>query len=96
MEKKKQSGIIITELFLIKADWNRTFMGEIIRETTADGKELVRGCVIINEGKAWSTGRSQSDLARNLDDICIMKLDYHLHSSAGITIKIAGEVFFLN
>jgi hypothetical protein len=97
MEKKKNlPPIEITELFLIKADWNRTFMGEIIRETTADGKEFVRGSVIIEEGKAWSTGESQSELAKNLDDICLMKLDMGLHFHAGVTYKVFGVDFFTN
>jgi len=96
MEKKKQPDIIIAELFLVKADWHRTFMGTIIRETTADGKEFVRGSVIIEEGKAWSIGNSQQELERNLDDICTMKLDMGLHSNAGVTFKIIGEDFFLS
>ena len=96
MEKKKQPDIIIAELFLVKADWHRTFMGTIIRETTADGKEFVRGSVIIEEGKAWSIGNSQQELEENLDDICTMKLDMGLHSNAGVTTQIFGENFFLN
>ena len=96
MEKKKQPDILITELFLVKADWHRTFMGTIIRETTADGKEFVRGSVIINEGRAWSIGNSQSELAENLDDICTLKLDYGLHSDSGVTTTIFETKFFLN
>lgn len=96
MEKKKLPDIIITELFLVKADWHRTFMGEIIRETTDDGKEFVRGSVIIEEGKAWSTGNSQEELARNLDDICTMKLDMGLHTRASQTVKISAFEYNLN
>ena len=97
MEKKKvPSSIEITELFLVRADWHRTFMAEIIRETTSDGKEFVRGSVIIEEGKAWSTGNSQSELAKNLDDICTMKLDMGLHSDSGVTATIFETKFFLN
>jgi hypothetical protein len=96
MEKKKLPDIIITELFLVKADWLRTFMGTIIRETTADGKEFVRGSVIINEGRAWSSGNSQENLANNLDAICTLKLDYNLHSDRGVTVILSGTDFFLN
>jgi hypothetical protein len=90
---KKTSKIEITELFLVKADWHRTFMGEIIRETTDEGKEFVRGNVVINEGKAWSTGNTQSDLANNLDYICTMKLDGGLHDNSGVTSIIAETPF---
>jgi len=93
--EKKLPNIEITELFLIKADWNRTFMGQLIRETT-DGKSTVRGNVVINEGKAWSIADTQENLARNLDNICTMKLDMGLHDSGGIQKDIAGEKFFLN
>ena len=71
MEKKKKlPQIQITELFLVKADWNRTFMGEIYREKSEDGKEIIRGNVVVNEGKIWSSGESQDELAKNLDDLC--------------------------
>jgi hypothetical protein len=95
MEKKK-SSIEITELFLVRADWHRTFMAEIIRETTINGKEFVRGTVIINDGKAWSTGNSQEELAKNPDDICTLKLDYSLHSDSGVTTTIFKTKFYLN
>jgi hypothetical protein len=95
MAKKKLPEIEITELFLVKADWSRTFMAQITRERTEDGKEIIHGSVIINEGKAWSIG-CEKDLGTFLDDICTMKLDYGLHEKAGITLKIAGEDSFLN
>jgi hypothetical protein len=97
MDKKKiPSSIEITELFLVKAGWHRSYIGEIIREITADGKEFVRGSVIINEGKAWSTGNSQEELANNLDSICTLKLDHGLHNNAGNTSIIFNKLFFLN
>jgi len=93
--EKKLPNIEITELFLIKADWNRTFMGQIIRETT-DNKTIVRGNVIINEGKCWSVANTQEELAKNLDGICTMKLDKGLHDDAGKFTEINGEKFFLS
>jgi hypothetical protein len=95
-KKKTSSNFILNELFLVKADWSRTFWGEIFRENTPDGKEFVRGRVIIEEGKAWSTGESQSELAKNLNDICVMKLDMGLHSNVGVTTKIFNIDFFIN
>jgi len=35
-------------------------------------------------------------LRKNMDEICIMKLDCELHSNAGVTTQIFGEDFFLN
>ena len=88
--------MIINELFLVKADWNRTFMGQIIRENNEDGNNIVRGNVVVNEGKIWSIGANENELGKNLDDICTLKLDYNLHNSSGINIIIADEPFFLN
>jgi hypothetical protein len=98
MEKKKLPDLQITELFLVKCgeDWTRTFIGEIIREKTVDGMEFIYGNVVINEGKAWSVGSTEEELGTYLDDICTMKLDYNLNSSAGVTTQIFGEDFFLN
>ena len=97
MEKKKKlPPIEITELFLVKADWNRTFMGEIFRETAEDGKDIIRGTVVVNEGKIWSSGESQDELVKYLDDICVMKLDIGLHRNGGVITLLFGFKYFLN
>jgi hypothetical protein len=93
---KKLSRIHITELFLVKADWSRTFMGQIFRETQKDGSELVHGNVVIHEGKAWSSGKDQAELATNLDFICQMKLDRGLHEDIGKFGVIANSPFYFN
>jgi hypothetical protein len=97
MEKKKKLPTIeITELFLIKADWTRTFMGIIRREVDVAGNPVVMGEVIVPEGKIWSKASSQEDLMKNMDSICKLKLDGGLHSHAGVTIKIFDTDFYLN
>lgn len=96
MKKKKLLDLQITELFLVKADWLRTFMATIIREKTEDGKEIIRGNVVINEGKAWSVAENEEELGTYLDDICTMKLDYELHEKGGVNIQISGTDFYLN
>jgi hypothetical protein len=96
MAKKKLPEIEIIEFFLVKADWHRTFMAQIVRDKTTDGQDIIRGSVVVNEGKIWCVAGSEEELGNYLDDICIMKLDYGLHEKAGITLNIAGEDFFLN
>ncbi len=95
-KKKNLPKIEITELFLVKSGWNRTFLAEIFRDSTEDGKAINYGTVVVNEGKIWSTGETQDELSNYLDDICTMKLDYSLHDDAGVSTKIAGESFFHN
>jgi hypothetical protein len=93
---KKLPHIEITELFLVKADWNRTFTGKIVRETDEDGLSTVRGSVVVNEGKIWSAADTQDELGNNLDDICTMKLDKDLHGDAGVRTTVAETTFFMN
>jgi len=93
---EKLPNLEISELFLVKADWNRTFMGQIIRETTPDHQEIIRGSVIINEGKAWSAANTEEELGIYLDDICTLKLDYDLHGNPGRVGVIAETIFNFN
>jgi len=93
---KKKPTLVMTELFLVKADWNRTFMGAIVREKTEEGKDFVRGSVIVNEGMIWGTAETEEELAKNFDEITIMKLDYNLHSSMGKHIIVAEAMLFHN
>ncbi len=99
MEKKKMPNEFeITELFLVKAgnDFKRTFIGQIFREITSEGVSIVRGIVMVNEGKIICSAETQEELGRFLDDICLLKLDLGLHSSAGVSTKVFDTAFFLN
>jgi len=71
-------------------------MATIIREKTKDDRDIIRGNVVINEGKAWCVAYTEEELGTNLDDICILKLDHNLHFNAGVAVQIFGENFFLN
>lgn len=71
----KKPKIVITELYLIKADWNRTFMGEIRRDVTDEGEPVIYGVVDINDKKVWGLARDQKELSKLLDDTCVLILD---------------------
>lgn len=94
--KKKPPEFEITELILVRADWKRTFFGSINRESDKEGHPVFRGQVKINEGMIWGKSNDENELRNDLDDICILKLEYGLHSHPGVTYKIFGEDFFLN
>jgi hypothetical protein len=96
MEKKKLPDIEITELFIVKAGSNRTYVAEIKREKDEDGKTFVHGSIVVNEGKIWSAAITQDELGNYLDDICTLKLDYGLHSRQGLSTEIFGTDFCLN
>lgn len=88
----KNSNLVIKELFMVKADFTRTFMGEISREKLDDG-EVIRGNVVVNEGKIWSCSNSLDELGNSLDDLCKLKLDYGLNSLSAVKSSIAGSEF---
>lgn len=98
VKKKVSSHFELIELMLVKPgnDFGRTFTAEIYRETTKTGESIVRGNVVVNEGQLWSSAETQEELRKNLDDICLMKLDFGLHSDAGVFTKIFDIDFFLN
>ncbi|MGA1978268.1 MAG: hypothetical protein ABSG89_10495 [Bacteroidales bacterium] len=96
--KKKLSGIEISELFMVKAgtDLNRTFIGKIYREKTKEGKQIIHGYVKVNDGNIYSSAETQEELGKNLDEICLMKLNEGLHSQCGSTTIVSGIDFYLN
>jgi hypothetical protein len=99
MKKKKTTDsdkLIITELMLVKADWGRTFVAEIYRETTPDGVPIVHGTVVVNEGNIWSSAETQEELGKYLDDICFMKFHMGLNSISGIKLIFHDMCYFLN
>jgi hypothetical protein len=95
-KKKSPPDIIITELIMIKADWQRTFIGSVRKEVDIEGNPVFSGSVIVQEGMIYCKSPSQEDLMNSMDEICLMKLDFRLHDDAGVTIKFFGTDFFLN
>jgi len=71
----KKPKLIITELFLVKADWKRTFYGQIRRDITDEGEPVIYGTVNINGKKVWSLAGDQRKLGKYLDDACILILE---------------------
>jgi len=73
----------ITELILVKADWNRVFIGNITRNVDCEGMPVVYGSVCVDEGKIYSRSYSEEGITRNLDEICKLKLDHSIHDVQG-------------
>ena len=96
MERKKTSHLVLTELSLFKADWGRTYMGEIRREKDEHGKEIIRGKVVVNEGNMFSAAATIDELRNYLDSMIIMKLDMFIHSRLSRTTLICDCEFNLN
>lgn len=86
----------ITELLLVKVDWNRKFIGEINRHIGVDGSMFVTGKVFVQDGSIWSMATDQNELSENLDNICKLKLDCNLHANIGKIFRTAETPLFLN
>ncbi len=96
MSEKNDDQFELTELFLVKADWDRTFTGTIKRERDEDGQPIVRGAVKVNGGMIYGMAENEKKLRKYLNQICIMKLDMGLHYNAGVFIEIVRTKYFLN
>jgi len=95
MGKKKDGRFELTELYLVKADWHRTFIGSIERKEDKDGNPIVLGKVVINEGMVYGMAENEEKLGEYLDAICVMKLDHGLHQDAGVFTEICDTEYFL-
>lgn len=75
---KKLPKIEITELFMAKADWNRTFVGTITRDRYVDGSEKIHATVPVNDYIIKATASNKKELGDNLDDIVKLILDHNI------------------
>lgn len=73
MEKQRDEFTMI-ELWLVKADWNRTYVGSIIRETK-DGKTHLKGNADIDGIIINAEAGSEEELTDKLDAMCTEILD---------------------
>ena len=73
MEKKKEFEL--TELWLVKADWERTFIGTIRREKGENGTPRLIGNADINGVAIFAEATSEEDLTDKLDELCTKILD---------------------
>lgn len=85
MEKYK-----ITELIMVKANWNKTFIGAMTQNKDTEGNISYGGSVIIEEGKIVSSGVSADELRTKLDEMCKLKLENNLHNLKGSSMEIFG------
>ena len=69
MEEQK-SEFTMTELWLVKADWNRTYIGSIKRETAEDGTLLLSGKADVEGVEISAEAKSEEELTNKLDTLC--------------------------
>ena len=75
---KKLPKIEITELFMAKADWHRTFVGTLTRDRYEDGSEDIYAEIPVNDYIINATAPNKKELGKKLDDIVILILDHNI------------------
>jgi hypothetical protein len=95
---KKRKGLEIIELFMFRAgtDWKRTFTGQIIRDKTDDGKDIVYGRVDVGGCRVIGCAENQDQLGLNLDSACTLILDFGIDKMTGQTTTIFKSQFNLS
>ena len=96
MGHKKTPHLIIQEIYLIKADWERTFFASIRRDQDSKGDLIIYGKVTVLEGYIVASGCSEEDLGSKLDVICKLKLDFGIHTQPEKTCTIQNKKISLN
>ena len=94
-DENKKERFTIEELFLVKADWQRTFIGTLIRNIKGGVKSLC--CKVeVNEGRIIGVAENDTELVEVMDTICILKLDHGLHEKQGPTFELSIGAINLN
>ncbi len=96
MNEKKGNRLQITELILVMANLERTFTGVINRGIDDQGLPVVFGKVKVDEGLIYSSASSEDELGRNMDEMCVLKLDFDLHADEGAFKRVGESRYFLN
>lgn len=76
MEKQNEE-FTMTELWLVKADWDRTYIGTIKREMGHDGTPLLKGKADIDGIMIFAEASSEEELTNKLDELCTKILENH-------------------
>ncbi len=77
----KEDKFHFVELFLVAADVQRTFAATRLERQHDNGEKFYTAAVIVQEGEIISASESKSGVQKNLDVMCVLKLDYGLHKA---------------
>ena len=98
-KKKKDNEnpeFTITELFMVMADKERTYIGSMTRDKLNVNPCICRGKVKVENSKVYLKGDSEDKMWRAGDAMVILILDYGLHDLAGPKSEIFDTDFFHN
>lgn len=92
----KQSKIEITEMFMVKSGWDRTFVGVITRTELENGTKQVHGAIPVNDCIIRAVAENQDDLGEKLDTLLTLLLDHNIHDINPKLIRVGEFVLYQN
>ena len=95
-DNSRKEKFDLAELFLIAADIHRTFVATRLERQHDNGEKFYTAIVKVHEGEIISASESESGVEKNLDIMCILKLDYELHQTEAMSCLIFHGEFFHN
>lgn len=84
----KRSNFEITEIFMAKADWKRTFIGILTRKFDDTGTPILIGRIPVKNNIIISQAYDSDDLGKNLDDIVRLVLDHNILESKPSNVQL--------
>ena len=78
-DNSRKEKFDLAELFLVAADIHRTFVATRLERQHDNGEKFYIAVVKVHEGEIISASESESGVEKNLDIMCVLKLDYRLH-----------------
>ena len=82
-DEKSKDKFNLVELFLVAADVHRTFVATRLEKEHDNGEKFYAAIVKVHEGEIVSASEDETTIEKNLDIMCILKLDYGLHKEEG-------------
>ena len=95
-DNSRKEKFDLAELFLVAADIHRTFVATRLERKHDNGEKFYTAIVKVHEGEIISASESESGVEKNLDIMCVLKLDYGLNEIVEKSIAIIYDKYFYN
>ena len=95
-DNSRKEKFDLAELFLVAADIHRTFVATRLEREHDNGEKFYTANVKVHEGEIISASEDETAVEKNLDLMCMLKLDYELHQTEVISSVIFRGDYFHN
>ena len=95
-DDNKKDRFQLVELILVAADIYRTFVATRLEREHDNGEKFYTANVKVHEGEIISASEDETAVEKNLDIMCVLKLDFGLHEIVEKSIAIFYDKYFYN